>query len=235
MPNDRGISIDISFLWNWELTNTGRENKLYIGFEIQYKWYHIVEIFIRPKFVFKVFGYPKMYKIKNMLKLERKPEVAVKDSHILAVIEGSRYSNHRIKQYIKFMQEEMLCRDWRVIHFEPNCTIYDILVSGEFFKSKGEAKKNWKYDKDIVPGLTGYEDLGRQKRYLSIFNYSKEPFNLNKLLTDVKEFVCMFLFFVTRLFYKVFMVRSISRKCREVKESTVMTDDEWKSILKGVL
>lgn len=59
-----------------------------------------------------------------------------------------------------------------VIEFvTPEANMFDILVKHEFFKSKGDAKKNWgRTGRDIPEGFTDLEHIGKKHRRLTIYN-----------------------------------------------------------------
>jgi hypothetical protein len=56
--------------------------------------------------------------------------------------------------------------------------MYDLLVRGGYFKSKGDARKNWtRTGRDIPNGYTEYRDIGKFHNQLFIFN----PINTNEI------------------------------------------------------
>jgi hypothetical protein len=59
--------------------------------------------------------------------------------------------------------------DFLFLH--PQYDMYDCLVHLEVFKSKGEARKNWKRTgKEIPPGYNEFRGIGKSKKALFIWN-----------------------------------------------------------------
>jgi hypothetical protein len=57
-----------------------------------------------------------------------------------------------------------------IIFIGSNLDMYDILLKFGFFKSKNDARKNWKQTgKDVPLGFNDFR-IGKRKRLLSIFN-----------------------------------------------------------------
>jgi hypothetical protein len=53
--------------------------------------------------------------------------------------------------------------------------MFDILVITNMFRSKSEARKNWKRTgKEIPEGFTDLEDIGKLHKRITIFNPKKE-------------------------------------------------------------
>lgn len=53
----------------------------------------------------------------------------------------------------------------------PNVDMFDILTACEIFKSKGQARKNWKKTgQDVPPGFTDITGIGKLNKRLTIWN-----------------------------------------------------------------
>lgn len=53
---------------------------------------------------------------------------------------------------------------------KPGMDMFDILVQCAIFKSKGEARKNWKLTgKDIPLGFTDFKGIGKMKHRITIW------------------------------------------------------------------
>lgn len=77
-----------------------------------------------------------------------------------------------------------LKEDEGIIFVGPETTIPDLLVRFEFFKSKGDVKRNWnKTGATIPPGFSDFV-IGKLRRRLTIWNpiESAEPIGCKKVL-----------------------------------------------------
>jgi hypothetical protein len=61
------------------------------------------------------------------------------------------------------------CYKEKVLHVPIETTMFDLLVKLGSFKSKGQARKNWRFGKDIPSGWSEFK-IGKLKRHLSIWN-----------------------------------------------------------------
>ena len=62
-----------------------------------------------------------------------------------------------------------------IIMFRENVDMFDLLVEVGLFRSKGEARKNWKRTgKDIPEGFTDITNIGKLHKRLTIWNPIKE-------------------------------------------------------------
>lgn len=77
-------------------------------------------------------------------------------------------------EWLDLKEAESYFKDWCVLDFHwkhsplilisPNVDMYDVLVACGLFKSKGEAKKNWKKSgKEIPNGITEFSNLGKHR------------------------------------------------------------------------
>ena len=62
-----------------------------------------------------------------------------------------------------------------VLMFRQNVDMFDLLVEAGLFRSKSEARKNWKRsEKEIPEGFTDLKNLGKLHHRLTIWNPIKE-------------------------------------------------------------
>lgn len=61
------------------------------------------------------------------------------------------------------------CREEDVLWVDTSVTIFDLLIRLGAFKSKSQARKNWKHGNNIPPGWSEFK-IGKIRRHLCIWN-----------------------------------------------------------------
>jgi len=85
------------------------------------------------------------------------------------VIDNENFDNNKdlIESLFELESDEML----RMIPVELDFDMFDILVEAGLFRSKSDARKNWKRTgKDVPEGFTDIKDIGKLHNRLTIWN-----------------------------------------------------------------
>lgn len=73
----------------------------------------------------------------------------------------------------QFPDLDFLCRVWDCVEdeiiFHTFKDILDVLVWLEVFKSRSDAKKNWKHQVNFEPGFNWFERVGKKRLSISVY------------------------------------------------------------------